>query len=216
MTKKRQKTGGGELAKTATAAADRFFRAYYRHSLASDEDTLFDLLNAIHSLNDKLGKSAGANLHGSPPFTVLRKLRNLFHHEAELLHEVRMIHARDIPVVISDLASVCLVSRSLVLQSLKDERKPEVSTLVMTTVRWYGTVADIQPCIFNAAVDVYEAVQPLDLDLRSEAYAAFRHAYDEETLHGQSHHVSGELSSLAADVDTILERLFRQRVGARS
>ncbi len=102
---------------------------------------------------------------------------------------------------------MCLVSHDLVIQSLKDERKPEVNELVMTTVKWYGTVADIQPSIFNAAVDVYEAIQPLDLELHSEAYAAFRHAYDEETLHGHSHHVTGELSSLAADVDTVLERL---------
>ena len=88
MSKRRQISENGVPVETAAAAANRFFRAYYRHSTVPDEDTLFDLLNALHSLNDKLGKFAGIDLRGSAFFTVLRKLRNLFHHEAELLHEV--------------------------------------------------------------------------------------------------------------------------------
>lgn len=207
---KRRISGHVVPVETAAAAADRFFRAYYRHSMAPDEDTLFDLLNALHSLNDKLGKFAEIDLHDSAFFTVLRKLRNLFHHEAELLHEVRMIHARDIPTVTSDLAFVCLVSRSLILQSLKDEKKPDVSEQVIGTVRWYGSVADIQPCVFNAAVDVYERIEPLRLGLNSEAYTAFHDLYEEEAQDGRRHHVNGEIACLAGDVDQVLERLFRQ------
>jgi len=45
------------------------------------------------------------------------------------------------------------------------------------------------PCIFNAAVDVYERIQRLELKLRSEAYDAFHEAYEEETLCGRRHHV---------------------------
>lgn len=178
--------------------------------MAPDEDTLFDLLNALHSLNDKLGKFAGIDLHGSGFFTVLRKLRNLFHHEAELLHEVRMIHARDMPTVTSDLAFVCLVSRSLILQSLKGEKKPDVAEQVIGTVRWYGSVADIQPCVFNVAVDVYEKIEPLRLGLNSEGYTAFHDLYEEEAQDGCRHHVDGEIACLAGDVDQVLERLFRQ------
>lgn len=192
------------------AAADRFFRTYYRHSTAPDEDTLFGLLNALHSLNDKLGKSGGIDLHASACFTVLRKLRNLFHHETELLHEVRMIHARDMPTVTSDLAFVCLVPRSLIIQSLKDEKKPGISERVISTVRWYGTIADIQPCVFNTAVDVYEKIRPLRLGLNSEAHGVFHELYESETRHGRRHHVTGEIGCLAGDVDQLLERLFHQ------
>ncbi|MCP2132938.1 hypothetical protein [Bradyrhizobium ottawaense] len=63
----------------------------------------------------------------------------------------------------------------------------------------------------HARLRVYEAIQSLDLQPHSDAYIAFREAYDEESLHEYSHRVTGELSSLAADVDTILERLFRQQ-----
>jgi hypothetical protein len=50
------------------------------------------------------------------------------------------------------------------MHSLKDDKKPEISERVITTVRWYETVADIQPCVFNGAVDVYEKIQLLSLD----------------------------------------------------
>lgn len=210
MSKRRHISGQGISVETAAAAANRFFRAYYRHSMAPDEDTLFDLLNALHSLNDKLGKFADTDLHASTFFTVLRKLRNLFHHEAELLHEVRMIHARDMPTVTSDLAFVCLVSRDLILQSLKDEKKPGVIEQLIGTIKWYGNVADIQPCVFNAAVDVYEKIRPLHLGLNSEAYTEFHDLYEEEEQQGRRHHVTGEIACLAGDVDQILQQLFHQ------
>jgi hypothetical protein len=70
---------------------------------------------------------------------------------------------RDILTVTSDLAFVCLVPRSLIMHSLRDEKKPEIGERVITTVRWFGTVADIQPCVFNGAVDVYEKIRLLPL-----------------------------------------------------
>ena len=49
-----------------TAAADRFFRAYAMHCLDPDEDTLFAMLHALHSINDKLDRSkAGIGLSNS-------------------------------------------------------------------------------------------------------------------------------------------------------
>jgi hypothetical protein len=204
----------GTSNKAATAAAERFFRAYHGHSTAPNEDSLFDLLNALHSLNDKLGKAVGRNLHASVSFTVLRKLRNLFHHEGELLHEIRMIHLAEVSAIVSDLALVCLVPRALVVRSLDDERKAEVRDAVLATIKWYGDVGDIQPCIFNAAVDVYEALMAAHLTLASNEYAAFRESYEYETSRGLSHHVTGTISCRAADVDIVLQRLFRQ--GSRS
>lgn len=165
MSKRRQKSGHGVPVGTAAAAADRFFRAYYRHSMVPDEDTLFDLLNALHNLNDKLGRFAGNGLHGSASFTVLRKLR---------------------------------------------KKKPYVTEQMIGTVRWYGSVADIQPYVFNVAVDVYEKIEPLRLGLDSEAYTAFRDLYEEEAQDGRRHHVDGEIACWAGDIDQVLERLFRQ------
>jgi hypothetical protein len=93
---------------------------------------------------------------------------------------------------------------------LKDEKKPEVSEQVIGTVKWYGSVVDIQPCVFNGAVDVYETIEPLHLGLNSEAYTAFHDLYEEETKDGRDHRVNGEIACLAGDVDQVLERLFHR------
>jgi len=38
---------------------ERFFRLYNKFCNQQDADSLFNLLNAIHSLNDRLNKSTG-------------------------------------------------------------------------------------------------------------------------------------------------------------
>src|SRR5436305_14923307 len=73
------------------AAADRFFRAYHAHCTMPDEDTLFNLLNALHSFNDKLRKATRHDLFGSINFQALKALRNLLHHESELMNRVKVV-----------------------------------------------------------------------------------------------------------------------------
>ncbi len=90
------------MKKTTVVAADRFFRGYHRHCMRPDEDSLFDLLNALHSLNDKLKKSGQGNLFSSASFAALRSLRNLFHHQAELLHDIKLVHSAGIPNLSGD------------------------------------------------------------------------------------------------------------------
>ena len=94
-------------------ATDRFFRSYAQHCIAPDHDTLFNMLSALHSLNDKFGKSKMRNLFGSRNFTALKALRNLFHHQTELLHEVKIIPVQDLPPLTTDLLIVCLVEKRL-------------------------------------------------------------------------------------------------------
>lgn len=84
---------------TVNAAADRFFRTYARHCLEPDEDTLFAFLDALHSFNDKLRKAGKGDLFGSADFMALKALRNLFHHEMELLHEVKIIPVENVPLI---------------------------------------------------------------------------------------------------------------------
>jgi hypothetical protein len=193
-----------------TAAVERYFRAYFRHSTAADRDSLFALLNTLHSLNDKLVGALGRDLHGSAPFTVLRKLRNLFHHRDELIHEIRLVRVEDVPDLIGDLAVVCLVPRALILKSLDREKNPAVRKSVVATLRWYGDVADIEPCVFNAAVDVYETVTEAGLELAAPEFDAFRKSYERETRQGLDHRIAGLISCKAGDAGLVVERLFRR------
>ncbi|WP_198162916.1 hypothetical protein [Sphingobium sp. TCM1] len=60
----------------------------------ADTDALFDFLNALHSFSDKVGALGRPNLNPSHNFQALRALRNLYHHEAELLHASRTISSK--------------------------------------------------------------------------------------------------------------------------
>lgn len=191
---------------TVASAADRFFRGYHRHCVRPDEDSLFDQLNAIHSLNDKLKKLGKEDLFGSAPFAALRAFRNLFHHQSELLHEIKSIRVADVPNLSSDLAFVCLVRRELVDMAIG--REPSSRDIISSALRWYGPVVDIEPCVFNAAVDVYESIEPLRLSLSSAAYHEFAESFDNETRQGREHHTRGEIVTAAGDVERVLSRLF--------
>src|SRR5205085_1814046 len=97
---------------------------------------------------------------------ALRALRNLFHHEAELVHEVRIVPAAKLPPIVSDLPLLCLVKRPLVERAVDSEVKrdrgkhgSDYRDRMVRPFKWYGSVVNIQPCLFNAAVDVFEEVQ---------------------------------------------------------
>lgn len=191
-----------------SAAADRFFRLYSKHCMEPDEDTLFALLNALHSFNDKFRSANMGSLFDSTNFIALKALRNLFHHETELLHEIKIIPARDLPAITTDLVVVCLVERSLVERAARHNKNEQ--DRVMSAFKWYGSIANIQPSVFNVAVDVFEAIQPLDPTPSSSSYLDFEASYEFEETNGHAHRVTGDILSHACDVDEVLRLVFRQ------
>ena len=90
---------------SAQAAAGRLFRVYERHCQNPSPDTLFEALTAIHSLNDRLKKATGRDLHEIEEFIALKVLRNFAHHEEEVHANVRVI---PVPAY-SDLLFMCIV-----------------------------------------------------------------------------------------------------------
>jgi hypothetical protein len=67
---------------SSKTAAERYFRLYHCHCVEPDQDTLFSLLNAAHSLNDRLSKELKVDFYSCNEFVPLQALRNLFHHQA--------------------------------------------------------------------------------------------------------------------------------------
>lgn len=149
----------GHVMNMMDAATDRFFRAYKKHCIAPDEDTLFNLLNALHSFHDKFREVTKSDLFALPNFLALKALRNLFHHEDELLQKIRVVSATGLPIT-TDLAFVCLIERTLVERAAEQERKyrDKILSAVLSAFKWYGSIVNIQPCVFNCAVDVFEAI----------------------------------------------------------
>jgi hypothetical protein len=73
----------------------------------------------------------------------------------------------------------------------------------------YGSIVNIQPCVFNVAVDVFELVTDLDVTPTSDAYAAFEESYQFEERNGHDHRVSGDIWCSAGSVTEVLQTVFR-------
>jgi len=189
-----------------TPAAERLFRQYYRHCTSPNEDTLLNYLESLHSLNDKLAKANVGNLYSYFRFDALKALRNFFHHEAELIHEVKFAFAAGLSLI-TDLQQLCLVDRRLIDLAFA-KIKPDKRRQAATAFGYYGAVVNIEPAIFNMTVEVFEHLAPLELKLHSDEYREFEASYEYEAENGLPHLVSGLISSHASDVDRVLQKVF--------
>ena len=202
--------------KDLQAATDRFFRDYGRHCQAPNEDTLFHFLNSLHSFSDKLKRHRRRGLHDSANFIGLKALRNLFHHEAELLSKISVATDFVQPIVV-ELKRVCLIDRSMVeraavgevAQASKYKRTPGD---VVGAFKWYGQIVDIEPAIFNVAVDAYEAIKEVGISPWSDAFQKFQEAYEDEEKNGFEHRVTGTISCHASDVGNLLQKMHESAI----
>lgn len=140
-------------------AFERFFRLYYKLCNQPDEDTIFSLLNATHSLNDKLNNSINENFFDSDEFIAIKALRNLFHHHCEVVSKLKIIPAAQMPEITTDVLYLCLVPRLLVEKSfeyISPKYRKEQEKIIQSTLKWYGNVVNIYPCLFNFSVTVFE------------------------------------------------------------
>lgn len=196
---------------SSKTAAERYFRLYHRHCVEPDQDTLFSLLNAARSLNDRLSKELKVDFYSCNEFVPLQALRNLFHHQAELSHEVRILAAQGLPAITTDMMFLCLVSRQLVKQSIEgipEKRRLAERKTIESTLKWYGEVVNINPCLFNFSVHAYEKLSQLPISLEGAEYLDFRRSYEFETQNGHSHFVEGDISCLAGDIEVVLAKAF--------
>lgn len=193
----------------AAAAAARLYRSYEKHCTSRDEDALFELLNAMHSLADKLNPLGRPNLNASQNYLALRALRNLFHHEAELLHETRSILARNVPLIHTDLGVLCLIPKTAIDRVLERARDDSERTAINTVLHWYGPAVNIEPAIFNAMVDVHELLVEKSVVVKGDSFHRFDDQYQFETARGHEHRVTGALSALAGDIDALFESLLK-------
>lgn len=195
---------------TCKAAGERFFRLYHRHCVSPDADTLFSLLTAIHSLNDKLQKSTSDNFFECHEFIVLKALRNLWHHKAELINEVRSVAVANLPIF-SDLMFLCLVPSSLVflsIEGLDKKRRVQDEAIIRSTLKWYGNVVNINPCLFNFAVHAFEKLRTIGFKICGDEYAEFERSYHYEEETGHSHFIAGSITCHAGNVEEVLAVAF--------
>lgn len=188
-----------------SAASERLFRLYRAHCLSPDRDTLFSLLEAGHSLNDRLKVGADLDFFDAPEFTALKCLRNYFHHQQELRHVVRIIPIGNYPIV-TDLMTLCLVPRDIVIAAISETRRYQGETrqACRSIFHWYGPVVNINPALFNFVVVAYERLNNRDVHLAGDAVEEFEASYRHEEEYDFPHFVDGRLSTSVGSIDDLL------------
>lgn len=207
-------TSSSKSHQALAAAADRLFRSYERHCTVGDQDALFDFLNALHSLGDKVNALGRPNLNPSENFIALRGLRNLYHHEAELLHATRSILTSNVPDISTDLGLLCLVPKTSIDRALKRAKDVTEATAMQSVFHWYGPAVNIEPATFNAMVDVYELLLEKGIEPGGASFDRFNEQYQFEHAAGHSHRVTGTLHVLAGDVVALFGSLLASPASA--
>jgi hypothetical protein len=118
----------------------------------------------------------------------------------------------------TDLLVVCLVPADLIEQAAMetDRKYREQVRSAFAAFKRYGSIVNIQPCLFNVAVDVYELVAELNVTPSSDAYMAFEQSYQFEECNGHDHRVSGNIWCSAGSVTEVLQKVFRQASTTRT
>lgn len=191
------------------AAAERFFRLYENHCLAPNRDTLFNFMEASHSLSDRMEVGIGQNLLDVAHFSALKCLRNLFHHHEELLNRVRLVPTTGFPIS-TDMLFLCLVPRETVETAIEQSRpkyRKGVREACENCFHWYGPVVNINPCIFNFGVAVFEKLNQAEVPLVGDAANRFRDLYEMEEEEGLSHFVDGRISTSVGTIGQLMADL---------
>lgn len=199
--------------KPLKAAIDRLFRAYSDYNRKASKDTLFTLLETLHSLDDKLAAKHGRAMLDIKEYVALKALRNHFHHEGEVRHVVALKAPAHITAQF-DLGIACLVSASDCVAAIKGikNKNPQkqaawqqeaLQAFADTTKIYGGQVVDLNLCVFNCIVKVFELLLSLEIHADGEEFAEFAAQYDWETQNGHSHYVNGSVFTHASSIDEL-------------
>ncbi|MER9881000.1 hypothetical protein [Mesorhizobium sp. M0118] len=189
-----------------SAASERFFRLHHTHCISPDRDTLFSLLEAGHSLNDRLKVGVDRDFFDVQEFAALKCLRNYFHHQQELRHLVRLIPTGGYPIM-TDLMKLCLVPRGLVeaaIEKTTARYRNDARQACLGMFHWYGPVVNINPALFNFVVAAYERLKDRGVPLAGEAVEEFEASYQYEEENNLPHVVDGRLATSAGSIDDVL------------
>lgn len=200
---------GDQPLRSASDAAGRLFRTYGRHCREPSSDTIFDLLTAMHSLNDRLRKAVGHDFNHTEEYIALKAIRNLAHHQEELHSNVRVIPTP----AYSDLAIMCVIRRDQVERAIAATQKrwrEETRAACEAAFHWYDPAVNINPCVFNFMVKAYEKLSEVGVRPPEEDIADFETSYQYEDEHGHSHYVDGKLSAPAGEIASILENVVSE------
>lgn len=203
------------MSKSSTlAATDRLFREYIEYLQNKSKDTLFRLLNALHSLADRLKTDHGQLFISIPEYLALKALRNHEHHGAEIKYVVRE-KSLGIGPFQTDVLFVCLISAADRNAAIEGDSKKKSSfrdsdrsAFENSTIN-YADVVDINPCIFNCIVRIFEVLRNKGLGSTSEEFLLIQDSYEFEERNGHSHFVTGRIACHPCQVNGVIDWMRR-------
>ncbi len=150
----------------------------------------------MHSINDIFKSTINDDFFKSDEFIALKTIRNLYHHQAYVKNEFRIIPLEEISFVVTDLHYLCLIKLSSVKEAIDNtpkKYKEDVVEKITSVFHFYDNVVNINPCIFNFIVQIYEKMFKYNIILDTEDYNKFKDSYDYETTNGYSHFINGKI-----------------------
>jgi hypothetical protein len=190
-----------------TPAIDRLFRAYYNYCVSWTEDSLFQLLNSLHSLDDRFTTRHGRIMLELPEYIALKAVRNHFHHAEEVRNvvKVKSLVGADVS---TDLLYACLINHTDIESAIsgvtKKYRQNTVDSINTSFKRW-GAVWDINPAVFNCVVKVYELTVSIGLVGTGKDFLEFDSQYKWESKNGHSHYVTGAIQVFLPEINKYIE-----------
>ena len=96
----------------------------------------------------------------------------------------------------------------LSIEQLNSKRRAREEEIVRSTLKWYGNIVNINPCLFNFAVHTFEKLKELAVQIGGDEYAEFQARYEFEEEAGHSHFITGDIICHAGSVEEVLTVAF--------
>lgn len=192
-------------------AIDRFYRSYIQHCQSHDVDTLFQLLNALHSLNDQLKAEYQIDFFDIPEFITLKVIRNHLHHAGDISEKVLFADFPDSNVS-TDLLQMCLFKAEQLKEAMSaifPKYKEEQEKIVNETVHYYSNYVNVAPAIFNVAAAIMVKLSEHRIEGESEEFHAVKSAVEKDIKMGVPIRVSGKLSCHIGAVNEVIEQICK-------
>lgn len=193
-------------------SVDRFFRSYTKYLEDYDEDSLFVLLNSLHSLNDRLKSEYKVDFFDIDEFIVLKAVRNYIHHQSEMKNCLTSLSATKIMPIQTDLMFMCLIMKSDLDKSIAgitSKFRGSHKEIIENTVHYYGSVVNIGHVIFNMAAKLMVVLDQNGIKGKSDDYLRNYEGMVFDIENGHSITVSGRIFGHVNNVGEVENILLR-------
>lgn len=175
-------------------AIDLVFTTYNEYSLRPTEQGVFLLASALKALDESLSRAvAGRTSFDFPEYTALSGLYRHVRYLGIADTVLRIKSVRGLSIR-SDLLNVCLMSRvdyHAALMGVGPSMHDPANRAFAACFKQWGSVVDINPCVFNCMVKVFETLRDLCHEGKGIAFQLYRDSYDHEEALGLTHSVDG-------------------------